>query len=418
MPCRGSWAARSASPRDNVLAHRNETRRAAAAWVCLGLVLTVLAPAGPDDGGPRRPTERRRPVTEIHFGVIEPPVVAQRDITVRAPTSNQQREEKPLECSGLAWMDGHLVVTSDRHGHILFTCPVDLKTASIGRPRAHVVIPNEQELLDDAEAVVLRQPAGGPRVLYVLCSLSNDNRELPLPKRRHMLRLELERVEPFGAARRAVLDAGTVREALQGHFQAVGVRPYRTYHAAFPGPDKNTYRWGNVEGMAFTPDGSVLLCGMRNPLFGGRALLFAVRGVEEAFAAGDPRRMKVTDLFALDLAGRGVSDLCWDPRTKGYLIAAAKSNGPKRDKDQPFPPNTLDSALFWWSGRKSEKPVLFAKAPDMKIEAICRLGSSRFLAIGSDEGDVSEGREQRQTVVTLLEFPGVARGARGSKHDR
>ena len=73
------------------------------------------------------------------------------------------------------------------------------------------------------------------------------------------------------------------------------------------------------------------------------------------------------DVFTLDLGRRGVSDLCWDPVTKGYLIAAAKSNGPKRDKDRNYPPNSLDNALFWWSGRKGEKPLLFAKTHDMKV---------------------------------------------------
>ena len=39
-------------------------------------------------------------IYDIRFGVIEPPVVAQKDITVWAPTSNQQVDNKPLECSG------------------------------------------------------------------------------------------------------------------------------------------------------------------------------------------------------------------------------------------------------------------------------------------------------------------------------
>jgi len=124
--------------------------------------------------------------------------------------------------------------------------------------------------------------------------------------------------------------------------------------------------------------------------------------------------MKLVDMFTLDLGGRGVSDICWDPVTKGYLIAAGRSNGPKLDKDQPFPPNTLDCAMFWWSGRKSERPILFARAPDMKIEAICRLGDSRFIAVCSDEGDVSEGRTARQSVLTVLDFRGIVRGKRGS----
>ncbi|MGB2820374.1 MAG: hypothetical protein WBF17_05300 [Phycisphaerae bacterium] len=400
------------------MVNRNTRARTHPRRVAIRLILPVLMTALSAERASARPPKAAPGVTEIRFGTIEPPVVAQRDITVRAPTSNQQPEAKPLECSGLAWLDGHLVITSDRHGHLLFTCPVDMKAMSIGQPSPHVVILNEQELLDDAECIALWRQAGGGTVAYVMCSLSNDNRELPLPKRRHLLSVEIEQVAPFRAGHRAVLNAGTLRDALGEHFEAAGVRPYRTYYGESAGRDKNTYRWGNVEGITFTPDGSSLLCGMRNPLLDGDAMLFVVRGLREAFGAGDPRRLKVADLFTLDLGERGVSDLCWDPRTKGYLITAAKSNGPKLDKDQPFPPNTLDSALFWWSGRKTERPILFAKVPDMKIEAVCRLGSSRFIAIGSDEGDVSEGREQRQTVVTILDFTGIRGRASGSPHDR
>ena len=43
----------------------------------------------------------------------------------------------------------------------------------------------------------------------------------------------------------------------------------------------------------------------------------------------------------------------------------------------------------------------------MKIEALCRLGKSPFIALGSDEGDDSEGREQRQSVLTIMEFTGI-----------
>ena len=118
--------------------------------------------------------------------------------------------------------------------------------------------------------------------------------------------------------------------------------------------------------------------------------------------------------MALKVLRKRIEGMAENQRIEQFLRearAAAKSNGPKLDKDQPFPPNTLDSALFWWSGRKKDRPMLFATVPDMKIEAICRLGTSRFIAIGSDEGDVSEGREQRQSVLTILEFTGV-KGAR------
>ncbi len=445
------------------------TRTAQLAWICSGLVLLVAVAAwraglpsrSLPEGRPalaERPalgafsgaigasaqagavqtTQRSGHVAEIRFGVIEPPVVAQRDITVRAAASNQQLEPKPLECSGMAWADGQLVITSDRHGHAVFLCPVELETMTIGLPQPQVVIRNEQELLDDAESLTVKTRNDGKLAAYAMCSLSNDLTELPLPKRRHMVRFSIDALEPFSAGLPVVFNASPIREALSAHFRAIGVQPYRTYHAEFTGPEKNTYRWGNVEGVAFTPDGHHLLCGMRNPLFGGEALMFVVGNVDEAFDAQDPNRLALTDLFTLDLGQRGVSDLCWDSLTRGYLISAAKSNGPKLDKDQPFPPNSLDSALFWWSGRKSEKPILFATVPDMKIEAICRLGpgpnaggeaaqdldrggsrlelrgggglSNRFIAIGSDEGDVSEGREGRQSVLTILEFTGIPAG--------
>jgi len=307
----------------------------------------------------------------------------------------------------MVWADGHLIITSDRHRHIIFTCPVDLDKMTIGQPKPHVIIHNEQSLLDDAECIAIRLQGGAAATAYIMCSLSNGPSGLPLPMRRHMLRLTISRLNPLGADRPIMLSAGPVREAVNTCFKDASVKPYCTYSADFDGPDKNTYRWGNVEGIAFTPDGSVMLCGMRNPLHGGNALVFALEGVDEAFLAKDSTRFKLADLFSLELGERGISDLSWDPVTKGYLIAAAKSNGPRLDNDQPFPPNTLDSALFWWSGRKKEKPILFARMPDMKVEAVCRLADSGFIAIGSDEGDVSEGRAARQSVLTIIDFRGL-----------
>ena len=353
-------------------------------------------------------------VADIRFDIVEPPIVAQRDITVRAATSNQHPEPRPFECSGMVWFDGRLVMTSDRHGHVLFVCPVDLDKMKIGEPKPHVIIRNEQELLDDAESITLRKDRDGRAVLYAMCSLSNDRNATAQPKRAHMLRCSVDELDPLTVGRPTVIDAAGVRAKVNEHFKDIKVTPYRTFWADYVGVDKNTYRWGNVEGVAFTPDGTTLLCGMRNPLLGRSAIMFALRDVDAGFDAGDAGRMRLTDMFTLDLGGRGVSDMCWDPVTKGYLIAAGKSNGPKIDKDQPFPPNTLDSALFWWSGRKGQRAICFARVPDMKIEAICRLGSSRFIAICSDEGDVSEGRTTWQSVLTIMDFRGIS-AARGGR---
>jgi hypothetical protein len=151
-----------------------------------------------------------------------------------------------------------------------------------------------------------------------------------------------------------------------------------------------------------------MLGAMRNPLRQGKAFVFALTGIEEAIDNRDDSTIKLVDLFLLDLGGRGISDLCWDPVTQGYLIAAAKSIGPKLDNDEPYPPNSLDSALFWWSGNKLDMPILFAKIPDMSVETICRLADTRFIIIGSDENDSSESRDIHQSILTLINFTGVA----------
>ncbi|UCD51819.1 MAG: hypothetical protein JSW27_04130 [Phycisphaerales bacterium] len=377
--------------------------------------VSVLSPSA----SAQQPLRRASAVPEIRFGAIEPPVVAQRDITIRAAVSNQQPEKKALECSGMAWIGEYLLLSSDRHGHVLFTCPIDLQHMATGMPTAHVVIENEQELLDDAECLVVHRNAGGEEVVFALCSLSNDPDELPLPKRRHMLRLILRDSARFTIAHRRVLNVGALRDLINGYFEAARIAPYRTFNAGFVGADKNTYRWGNVEGMCFAPDGRRLLLGLRNPLLAGRALVAVVEEVERAFTMGDPDRLRLSDLFDVNLGERGISDLCWDPLTQGYLITAAKSNGPKLDKNQAFPPNTLDSALFWWTGHKQDEPVLCATFPDMKVEAVCRLGSTRYIAVGSDEGDVSEGRpQQKQSVVTILYFTGIETGTTDGTRQR
>ncbi len=347
-------------------------------------------------------------VCDIRFGAIEPPVVLQKDITVRVPTSNQQTEPKPLECSGLAWLNGYLLITSDRHEHLIFTCSVDINNMVIETPQLQVLVRNEKYLFKDSESITILQK-NGQSLMYMMCSLSNAPDGQPLPQRRHLLCCNISQISPFETDNCNVLSAETLRGQLEICFQKIKAQPYYTYYVDYPGENKNTYRWGNVEGITFTPDGQYMLCGMRNPLFDGAAILFAVSEMPRQTQLPQEETMKVTDFFLLDLQDRGVSDLAWDPVTQGYLITAAKSNGPRLNPDSPFPPDTLDSALFWWSGNKTDSPVLVARIPDMTIESVCRLGLSRYIVLGSDEGDVSEGRTARQSILTVLEFTGITR---------
>lgn len=380
------------------------------AVVSLSVALCAMGLSGSAWADPDGPGELK-PIV-VRFGTIDPPVIVQRDITVDAPAVPYKREAVPIECSGIAWIGDRFLMTSDRHEHLVFTCAVDTKTMRIGLPESAPVIRNQQNLLDDAEALAVRPSGGGGSMMfaYAMCSLSNDKDAVPLAQRRHLLWFVFDPMEePLRPRRSRVIDAGTIRQQINAHFIKMGVHVYHTYNTDV---DKNTYRWGNVEGMAMVPrsleadpesDAMTVLLGMRNPLIHNQAVVAAVSLPVELGS----EQTHVKDLFVLDLGGRGIADICWDPVTRGYLIVGARSNGPKLGPDQPFPPNSLDSALFWWSGRKTERPIRFADVPDMKIEAVCRIGDEPYIAFVSDEGDVSEGRSARQSVLTIMHFIGV-----------
>ncbi len=350
---------------------------------------------------------------DVRYGVVDPPVVAQRDITVGLLTSihPQDPEPKPLECSGVTWAGDRLVMTSDRHSHILLTSLVDLDAEDlvIEMPKAQVVVDNERLLMLDAEAVTARPTHSGGHEVLVMCSLSNDQEGSHRAKRAHLTRVSLDSSGSVIKREVKVLSGIPIREALDAHFEALRVKRYSSYNVA---RNKNTPRWGNVEGLAWSPDNRTLLCGMRNPLANEDALIFALQGVDKAFDAGDANLLGVTDLFRLDLGGRGVTDMSWDPVTHGYLITAALSNGPKLEQDQTYPLADLDAVLYWWSGHKEDAPSLIARFSDLNVDGVCRVGSTPYIVLISDEGDVSEERQGRQSVLTLMYFMGQDQAAK------
>ena len=218
--------------------------------------------------------------------MIDPPVVAQRDVTVRARTSNHPIDPtpQPLECSGVVWVGGRLLMSSDRHAHALFSVEVDPARAVIGTPEPELVIRNEKNLLRDIEAVTTRRgPDGVPRV-YIITSLSHDPTGEPDVNRRRWARLPVDAAGLPDVADVRTFDAEPLREAIASHFDALGVAHYGAYT---PSADRNTDRWGNVEGIAFAPNGDTALLAFRNPQARGDALLVEVAGLDAAFDAGD-----------------------------------------------------------------------------------------------------------------------------------
>ena len=346
---------------------------------------------------------------EVWYGAIDPPVVAQRDVTIREMTSIHplDPEPQPLEISGMITVVDRIILTSDRHSHVVFSLAVDLQSSAvmIGLPEPTRLVDTERRLIDDAECITTRRRASGEHEGLIFCSLSNDPGGERRFKRQHIARFTVLPDGRITTDRVQVMSADSVRDALASHFDALGVSPYVSFDSE---RNANTLRWGNVEGIAWTPDGATLLCAMRSPMADGDAIFFALSGVSAAFDSDDPTQMRVIDLFRLNLGGRGASDLAWDAVSGGYLITAALSNGPKTDPNQIYPLENLDAALFWWSGDKSKQPVLVAKFPDLNVEAVTRIGDGPYIALGSDEGDVSEGRRGRQSALTIMHFLGPA----------
>ena len=66
-----------------------------------------------------------------------------------------------------------------------------------------------------------------------------------------------------------------------------------------------------------------------------------------------------------------------------------------------------------------EKPVLIAKMAGLNVDGVCRVGTSPYIALTSDEGDVSEGRQGRQSILLLMAYPqpGAAPSANGGRVD-
>jgi len=133
-------------------------------------------------------------LVRIQFGVVDPPIVKQVDITVNAPTSNQRQDAAALECSGLAFLPtddraGRLIIVSDRHEHLIFTADVETGQLTVTPPKPTVIVRNERELLADVESLTIRQEDDGDIFVYGTCSWSNAPDGLPRPARRFLFRV-------------------------------------------------------------------------------------------------------------------------------------------------------------------------------------------------------------------------------------
>jgi hypothetical protein len=130
----------------------------------------------------------------------------------------------------------------------------------------------------------------------------------------------------------------------------------------------------NIEGLAATPEGGVLI-GLRNPLHQGRALVVPLANPAQVVAGG---RARLGAPVELDLGGRGIRSM--ELVGASYLIAA----GPTADEGT--------FAIYRWTGRPEDAPVAVSAAlRDLRPEALFAAPQASGIVLLSDDGGLRMG---------------------------
>jgi hypothetical protein len=146
----------------------------------------------------------------------------------------------------------------------------------------------------------------------------------------------------------------------------------------------------NIEGMTARVEGGVFI-GFRNPVPGGRALLFTLLNPEQVI---EGQRAELGDPLRLDLGGLGVRSLSsWRGR---YLIAAGHYSDGAR------------SRLYSWDGKADLKPI-DVHFPNFNPEGFFTPENRDAILVLSDDGTVLVGNTECKKLkdANLKRFRGA-----------
>ena len=141
----------------------------------------------------------------------------------------------------------------------------------------------------------------------------------------------------------------------------------------------------NIEGLCATPDGKILYIGLRNPLFFDsvtcekRAIIVPLLNPKQVIENGNLPIFGSPILWRLD--GLGVRGMEYSRFHKAYFIIAGPADG------------ASDFALYRWSGKEENQPVLVKKFPADKNnftpETLVVFENSGRLLVLSDDGSLA-----------------------------
>jgi hypothetical protein len=178
--------------------------------------------------------------------------------------------------------------------------------------------------------------------------------------------------------------------------RASALEPFKLRRAAKRSPEE---REGlNLEGLAPTPDGQLLL-GFRNPVPEGRALVAALRNAD-ALVEGRSELAELRVAGRLDLGGRGIRAIEYVPESRIYLVVAGAFDGAR------------DFQLYAWSGALKDGAVeLDVDLTDFKPEGLIvtevRGRRLHVELLSDDSGRKVGGKKCRKADPEMRSFRGL-----------
>jgi hypothetical protein len=154
----------------------------------------------------------------------------------------------------------------------------------------------------------------------------------------------------------------------------------------------------NIEGLAFTPEGHLLI-GFRNPIPRGKALLVRLMNPSEVI---NGQRAEIGPATLLDLGGLGIRSL--EALHDGYLIIAGGYDG-----------SGTSSLYRWKHGAAAPEAVIEADLLKLNPEAATILGNGKLLILSDDGTRKIGGRDckklqdpsQRMYRAVVMNWPGA-----------
>lgn len=199
------------------------------------------------------------------------------------------------------------------------------------------------------------------------------------------------------------INPGAYTALRENMFDDPKLKPLKLSEAFAPGekkgPAPEAKKGFNIEGLAATPDGGLLI-GFRNPRPGKQAIVIPLNNPAEVVDAG--KQPVFGNPRLLDLEGRGIRSIEWINNV--YVIVAGPYGKAMDSKIKP------PFAVFTWSGNEADgKPRMMKKIKlpnDFSPEAVFEIpGSSNMMLLSDDGTDTCKDADKSGKSFRALTAP-------------